>query len=139
MSIRSDLRKYLSEQDTIIPVVASRIYPILRPQDDALPALTYTRMTGGHGHNLKQSSGWAIATFEIECLAETYAAADALAEIVRQKMQGFSGLMGTTKVQSAILDDESDSIEAPEDDSDEVVFIITLYYRILHTESVPAL
>src|SRR5262245_3914279 len=128
--IRSDLRNYLT-------TVCSRVYPVVLPQGVALPAITYSRVTGGHDHNLKSATGSAIPTFELNCLALSYQQADELAEAVRQKMQGFSGTLGTSEVRSTILDDEADSFESLQDDSDDGVFIITLRYRIRYDESVP--
>jgi len=135
--IRSSLRSHLA---THVASVGSRIYPVVLPEghDNNLTAITYSRVTGGHDHNLKQATGSAIPTFEIDCWSKSYEAADQLAEAVRQQMQGFSGTMGATSVKSVILDDEQDAYEAPQDGSDNGLYRITLRYRIRYTESVPA-
>lgn len=109
------------------------------PQSAQRPAITYQRVTGGHEHRLTGSSGTAIPTFELDCWADSYEAADQLAEAVRQVMQGFSGTMGSTTVHSVILDDEADQFTPPSDGSDNGIYSITLRYRIRHTESIPAL
>lgn len=132
--IRSDLRAYLASNLSI----GQRIYPVALPQSAVLPCLTYSRTTGGHDHNLKSATGSAIPTFDIDCWSLTYEGADSLAEEIRQKMQGFSGTMGTTAVRSVILDDEVDAFEPLEDGSDKGIFRITLRYRIRYDESIPA-
>lgn len=140
MSIRSALFTYLAGKAGVTAIVGTspvRIYPVVRPQGGDMPALTYARMSGGHDHNLQGSSGTAIPTFELDCFGDTYAQADALAEAIRQVMQGFSGTMGSVAVKSVILDDESDGYDPPEDDSDRGAFYISLKYRIRYTESIP--
>lgn len=133
--IRSSLRQYLVDSD----IVGTRAFPVVLPQSADLPAITYARTTGAYDHNLKGSSGVAIPTFELDCWAPTYEQADQIAEAVRQKMQGFSGTMGSVTVTSVILDDESDHFEPAQDASDRAVFRITLRYRVQHRVSVPAL
>lgn len=143
-SIRSALFSYLSGKTGVTAIVGTspvRLYPLARPQGGELPAMTYARVTGGHDHNLTAASGTAIPTFELDCFAETYAEADALAEAIRQVMQGFSGSFGTggnaVAVKAVLLDDESDGYDLPQDDSDRGAFFITLRYRIRYSESIP--
>ncbi|WP_254509887.1 tail completion protein gp17 [Anatilimnocola floriformis] len=133
--IRSSLRQYLATN--LANLVGSRIFPLVLPQSAARPAITYARTTGGHDHNLKQATGSAIPVFELDCWADSYEAADQLAEAVRQKMQGFSGTMGSVSVRAVILDDEVDAFEVPSDGSDNGIYRISLKYRIRYDESIP--
>jgi hypothetical protein len=52
--IRSSLRTYLAQQ--LAGQVGTRIFPLVLPQSAQRPAITYSRVTGGHDHNLKGSS-----------------------------------------------------------------------------------
>jgi hypothetical protein len=117
--------------------VGTRIFPCYLPQTATRPALTYSRVTGGSYHNLGSATGAAIPTFEIDAWADSYEAADVLAEAIRQEMQGFRGTMGSDAIKTVVLDDEEDAYEAPDDGSDNGVFRITLRYRIMYTESIP--
>lgn len=135
--IRSSLRTYLAAQSGISNIVGTRIYPVALPQKATRPALTYSRVTGGHYHNLTSATGAAIPTFEIDCWADSYEGADVLAEAVRQEMQGLRGTWGSDAVKSVVLDDEEDSYSDPIDASDKGVYRITLRYRIMYTESIP--
>lgn len=142
MSIRSGLFSYLSGQASVTAIVGTspaRIYPVYLPEGRPRPSLLYKRTDGGHDHTLKGSAGNALAKFEIDVIADSYSEADALAEVVRQVMQGFKGMFGTTDVRSVILDDELDDYVGPIDASDKGVFFITLTYSIRYTESVPPL
>jgi hypothetical protein len=55
-------------------------------------------------------------------------------------MQGFGGkssTFGTTTVRSVILDDETDDVDPPDDDSGDPLYFMTLRYRIRYDETVP--
>lgn len=140
MSIRGDLRTHLAAQTGITNLIGGatpRIYPVRRPQAVTGDAICFWRTSGGHDHNLTGSSGTAIGTFAIEAISSSYTNADAIAEAIRQGMQGFSGTMGSTAVKSVILDDEQDGYDDPLDGSDVVTYRIALLYRIRYTESKP--
>ncbi len=136
--IRNSIRQYLLSKAAVTAIIGSRLYPVVLPQSQDVPAITFSRVSGGHSHNLDRATGSAIPAFEFDCWAATYAQAETLAEVVRGVMQGFGpGTMGDTEVKACILDDEADAYEPPEDASDKGVFRITLRYRIRYTESVP--
>jgi hypothetical protein len=137
MSIRSDLRNYLVSKTGITNLIASRIYPVRRPQAVTGDSICFWRTSGDHDHNLTGSSGTAIPSFAIDVLSDDYTRADAIAEAVRQVMQGFAGTMGTTVVKSVILVDEQDGYDDPADGSDKLTYRIALLYRIRYTESKP--
>ena len=137
--IRSSLRQYLAAQSEITALVSTRIYPVFAPESATFPAIIYARKSGGHDHNLHSATGSAMPAFELTCLAPTYEQVDQLAEVIRQKMQGFRGPMGSVNVRSVILDDEADGFEdLGEAASDRLVYSITLTYRIRYDETVPA-
>lgn len=78
-----------------------------------------------------------MPTFAIVCISTSYTAADAIAEAVRQAMQGFRGTMGSTTVSTVLLADEQDEYDEPEDASDKGTYRIILLYRIRYAESKP--
>lgn len=61
-------------------LVATRIYPRIRPQNSALPAITYTVPGGARDATLKGLSGTRRPRIQIDCWAATYAQSRALAE-----------------------------------------------------------
>jgi hypothetical protein len=135
--IRNSIRQYLLSKLAVTNIIGTRLYPVVLPQLESVPAIVYRRISGGHNHNIDKATGSAIPVFELDCWADTYAQAETLAEAVRGVMQGFDGTMGDTVVTACILDDETDDYEPPDEGSDRGVFSITLRYRIRYTESVP--
>ena len=140
MSIRSGIFNYLSNQSTITAIVGTappRIYPVALPEGKPRPALLYKRVEGGHDSTLKGSGGHALGKFEFDAIADNYSDADALAEALRQVMQGFVGTFGDTAVRAVVLEEEVDDYLGPVDGSGRGVYTITLTYAIRYTESVP--
>ena len=151
-SIRAALFSYLSTNAGITALVGSnpaRISPVKLPQGVARPAIVYRRMPAkgsqspedeGHAHDLLGSAGYAAALFKIDCLADTYGAADQLAEAVRDALDGLNQVTyAGVKVLSAIIDDELDDFDEPIDGGDSGVYVVSTLYRIVYDEAVPSL
>jgi len=75
-------------------LVGTRIYPLLIPQDVAVPALAYQRV----GTQLKLEhggrSGWARAVLQITVQARTYDSAKTVAAALRADLSGYRDTMG---------------------------------------------
>jgi deferrochelatase/peroxidase EfeB len=133
------LRSYLAADAGVSALVASRIYPVALDVTAPRPALVYQRMPRSpHDQTLTASLGTSLATFHITAFADDYADADALAEAVRQAMQAFSGTMGATHVDSAVLADDYDEYFDPVDGSSRGTYAVISEFRIRYRESIAA-
>lgn len=133
----NDLRTYLLAQSAISDVVSTRIYPVWLPQNVTYPCITISRVSESHGHNLDSASGYAISRYQIDCWATSYATAYTLADAVRGELSGFAGTMGSTTVDSVVLENESDLHEPPSDGGSRGMYHIACDYIICHQETVP--
>lgn len=138
MAIESSLRTYLLTKSGITNLVSTRIYPLARPQNSALPAIVYQRITGGHEHMIAGAAGNANPVIQIDCLAASYSAAKSVAEQVRQALQGYSGAMGSDTVHACVFRNEIDLFEPPDDGSDVGVYRTVLDYAIRYVETIPS-
>lgn len=73
------LRDLLLATAAITDVVARRVDWGVRPQGDALPAITLERISGTADMNMNAPSGWEVDRIQIECWARTYKAAKDIA------------------------------------------------------------
>lgn len=106
-----DLRTFLIADATITGLVVQRVYPNALPQNPTYPAITYNQVSGVRVRNLKGPSGTAQPRISINAWASTYLGARSLADAIRQRIDGYSGLMGSTVVGNVILDNEIDFFE----------------------------
>jgi hypothetical protein len=93
--IRPALRSFLLGSAPIAAVVASRIYPIKLPQGITAASVVYSRISGAGDYHLQGLSGFASHRFQIDAWAPTADAATSLADLVRDRIDGYRGDMGT--------------------------------------------
>lgn len=92
MDIRPALRAALLLESDITDLVESRIYPVLAPQGERRPLIVLTRVSEGEDFVLKGPSGLLQTRVQIDCWAATPDEASALAEAVRARLHGLSGV-----------------------------------------------
>lgn len=72
---------------TVAAAVGTRIYPVAAPQGATMPHIVYQRISGPRVHS-HDGSDLAHPRFQFACNAATYAAAKALANAVREELDG---------------------------------------------------
>lgn len=118
--IRQGLRAYLLAGGTISSRVgAGRIFPLVLPQGQVLDSIVYSRISGLGDHHSQGASGLSRPRFQIDCWSKTPDGADSLALLVKERIDGFRGVMeyGTTsppsevKVQGVFFDSEREDYD----------------------------
>jgi hypothetical protein len=100
--LEDTLETYLRAASAVAALVSGRIYPQVLPSrkdGPLLPALTYTRISGPADKTLAGANGRVVARVQLDCWAERYAEAKALAAAVKAAMDALEG--------TAIPDDDS--------------------------------
>lgn len=115
MSLLTDLRSFLLADSTISSLIGSRFYPGELPQDATLPAIVYSTISGYRPQSQEGPSGIVRLRIQIDCWAETYAGAEALAEAVRLRLNGYRGSAGSGEIKGAFFDSERDLSDSETD------------------------
>lgn len=89
-------------------LVGTRVYPQVIPQDAALPAVAYSRISARRVKSHSGPSRLARPRVQVTCSAKTYGAAKALAAAARGALDGFKGTAAGLDVQGAWLDNDGD-------------------------------
>jgi hypothetical protein len=97
--------------DTTVKAITTRCYPATLPQDPTYPLIVYYKVTGMRDHHLQGPSGLAHPRFQVEAWATTYDAAKALANAIREALDGYSGTQGTVRIGSILIESERDTYE----------------------------
>jgi hypothetical protein len=116
-TIEEGLYAALTGNARVAGLVGERVYPEVIPQEAALPAMAYQRVSGprpvGHGGGL----GMGEARIQLTITAETYREAKAAAAAVRDLFPFVGELGGLVEVFAGLLENEIDGygalIEAP--------------------------
>lgn len=76
--------------DTLKPLVANRVYPLVMPQNPTYPAIVYNRISSAAQNVLEGGSTIDQVRIQVDTYATTYSAAKSLARLVRLAMEGAS-------------------------------------------------
>lgn len=114
MSVEEGLYSLLSNDEAASALVGSRIFPLIAPQADSLPYITYQEISGIRQHVLAGPVGMVCSRFQINCWGQVYEDCDAVATAVRKLLDGYAGTAGGTVVHKAKLDSEIDLQELVE-------------------------
>lgn len=93
--IRPALRSFLLSDPAISSSVGARVYPIKLPQGTTGSSIVYNRISGAGDYHMQGLSGFAHHRFQIDAWASTANAATALADLIRDRIDGYRGDMGT--------------------------------------------
>lgn len=111
MTAEERLYTLLTEDAAVNAVVAGRVYPVRMPEAEGatLPAIVYTRISGGQVSSVRGGSGLENPRVQVDCWATTYAGAKGLATAVREAMDGggAEGLKSVLLAHMDMVDDET--------------------------------
>lgn len=97
----------LSGDASVSAVVVARIYPLVLPQDVTLPAITYSRISGGQVNSLGGYSGLEAPRIQVDVWGESYAAARALAALVHTAMDGATTFRALLESDTDFFEDDT--------------------------------
>lgn len=108
MALEEGLYAYLVADAGVAALIGTRLYPLLVPQDAALPAMAYQRISGPRDHTHDGASGLAMARIQFTAVGSSYSEAKSVMAALRAALDGFSGTMGEVTVGAALLQNERD-------------------------------
>lgn len=143
MSLGTSIYGYLSGLAAITSLVGTRIYPLVRPQGGALPAITYQVIGSTHEHvngstaNTLRAAGLATYTVQVDSWASTYTAAQTIDETLRTKLQGYRGTMGSIVVTGVFKQSSQDLLEQSIEGKSPGDYRVSTDYSFMVKESIP--
>lgn len=98
-------------------LVGSRVYPLVLPDGQALPAVVYQRVTSNRlaAHTAIVGRGLVNATVQFSCIGASYASARAVATAVRQTLESLHETVSGVDVDAVHFGDEEDGYSEPAD------------------------
>lgn len=103
MTIETGLYARLAGDGALAALVSTRIWPVERTQNSALPAVTYRRRDGDAEYGLWDAPVLYRPLWEFDCFGETYGSARAVADRVKALFDRFIGDLGGAFVAATIL------------------------------------
>lgn len=91
--IRLGLRAFLLADTPILALVPDRVFPIVMPPGVTATSIVYSRISGQGDHWMQGPSGLARPRYQIDCWSLTPGNASALANLVKERLDGYRGPM----------------------------------------------
>jgi len=136
--IGTGIRTYLLTVTAVTDLVSSRIRPDALIQKETFPAIVIDETNTDHEHIISGGGGIVTSEINVSCYAETRLAAEGLAEKVRGGLQGYEGSAGGETIQSCQLSSRVSGYLVPADGSDGGLYVTSLNFQIVLTESIPS-
>lgn len=126
MEVFPALRAFLLADAAIAAVIGTRLYPVVVPQGAAYPAVTIRRISGERYAVLRGPASLVRPRLQIDAIAAgaaagAYRQSQALGTLIRQRLEGFDGVMVDSTVSPNItwrvwvqFDDERDLFDEDE-------------------------
>lgn len=131
------VRTYLLGIGAVTDIVGQRLYTDILPQNAKLPALTLSKISGRHEHQLSDFAGLAHTRMQFECFATTRLVANSIAEAIRSSgLIPFKGVTSNVDIRGVRVDDgERNYVDYPTDGSDEHRYVTTIDLMFDYTET----
>ena len=133
--IGAAINAVLAADSAVVAIVGTRIRPTIRPQDEALPAITYSLLSAERPQHYKAPSGLNMTRMEIKTWATGYDAAHSLFELVRLALDGYRGTSASIVIESVILENTRDADEGDIVDSEERFYAVVGEFAIAFQET----
>lgn len=134
MKAEKVIRERLNTFAGVTALVASRIYPLVLPQEPTYPAITFSRVSSQRIEGVYTDYGMARVRIQITCWALTYDSAKAVAEQVRIALERYGTAVSGTLIAGVTVYDihmgsEADAYEPTLD-----AFASSVDFTVVHAE-----
>lgn len=119
----------ITTDETCADVVGTRVYPLMIPQNAALPAVCYQTITTQRKRSHQGPSNTPAARMQITIKAKSYDHAVVVGNVLRNKLDGFHGWVGSVRIGSIHLENEYDGFSL-----DTKSFTVRQDYRVEYYE-----
>ena len=149
MSLETAFRQHLADSTPLTALVSTRIVPLRGSTKEAAPYIVYqviSRVSVHHATNpdgTTGASGLAQTRVQVRSVADTTLDATALANAVRNRIQGYRGVLGSganqLRCEYCTMENEFDDEPFQLEGSERYVYSRIQDFSIWHPESIPTL
>ena len=135
--IETDIRTFLLADTDIAAVVSTRVFGGKVPQGTTGAVIVLRNISGNRHYHLTNEATARESLVQIDCYQSSMTLADALAELVRNRLSGYRGAAGSTTVQAATIISERAFREEPQNASDRWIYRSSADYSIIYSTTAP--
>ena len=95
--------EYISGNPEIQAVVQGRIFPVVLPQDEPLPAIVYAPVVANYDSALQGDTGYVRQTIQFVSHEKSFKKARKLSRLVKKALQDYTGDMNGVEIQAVFI------------------------------------
>lgn len=134
MKAEKVIRYRLNNYAGVTALVASRIYPVVLPQEPTYPAITFSLVSSQRIEGTWTNPGMARARFQITCWASTFDSVSGLAEQVRLALERYGTAVAGTTIAGVTVYDIHMGSEAHAYEPTLDAFAQSIDFTVVHAE-----
>ncbi len=136
-SLHRALYAYLSLYAPLTALVGMRLYPSIAPASAAFPYVTVQRLAVESLYHFGGASATHDTLVQVDCWALSAAEAQQVAQVLRQSLDGFTGVWDSLEVDGVFVENELDDAEPADDGSPRNFYRTILTLACWHERPVP--
>lgn len=136
--LNNAIYQYLIADSALSALVGTRVRPDVLDDNDAMPAVLFYRVSGVHQNTVGGTFGEIAETrVTVDCLADSRAKANEVAEAVRLAMIAFAGTRSGVKIRTSVVDTgQSQFVNNPVGGTEVFRYVTSQDFRIFYIEDV---
>lgn len=132
-TIQEDLRSFMSGSTAITAVVSSRIHYNYAPGYSAKPHIWYRVNSDREELTMDGVGGLHEASVDVECVGNTAGDCQNVADVVKNRLHGYKGTLGTASCKGAFMDDKDDDYLPYSNQADEGAHVAAFTLKLWFT------
>ncbi len=128
-----DLRTLMTSTTAITALTSTRIHYNHSPQTSARPQIWFRTSSDTEERTLDAAGGLHEAFLDIECIGETEADAQAVADAVKNLLDGYRGAVTSHSAQGIFVSDKDDQYFPKSINSDDGRHVVAFDARVFYT------
>ncbi|TAN01737.1 MAG: DUF3168 domain-containing protein [Rhizobiaceae bacterium] len=105
MSAMTFFRDLLLADQSVAAVISNRLWPLELPENGTLPAIVLTPVDESDDFHLGGQNRYPLARVVVDCIADSFPAADSLGDTVKDALVSFRGTSGIYRIDLIAADD----------------------------------
>lgn len=127
------IRSLILASTSVTSLVSTRVHYNHVPQQSARPNIWFRVTSDNEQRTLDKSGGLHEARCDIECVGVTETSAQAVADAVKNKLDGYKGSMGTCTAQGVFVLDKDDDYIPFSNEGDDGLHVVSYELHLFYT------
>lgn len=128
-----DLLNFIASSTAVSSLVSTRVHYSHLPETSQYPHIWFKTTTDNEELTMDGVGGLHEAFVDMECAAASESEAQALADVLKPRLHGYKGTMGSSTAQAIFVSDKDDEYIPFSNQSDDGVHVVAFTAQLWYT------